>query len=112
MADTGKIVRGIVHYLDDELLPQMDGLPKVIGGIGMGMFMKNAQGTLESYKDKEWARMIGLVDEHGEYNLPQVYEETLKMVRKDPIVFELPMFGRITMREGDVSKLYTYINNA
>lgn len=110
--DTGKIVRGMAHFMDEEMLPQMTGMPKVLGGVGMGMFLNNAQHSLEAYKDKEWAKMIGLIDDRGEYCVEQVYEELLKQVRREPIVFDVPVIGRITMREQDVSRLYQHIMNA
>lgn len=110
--DTGQVVRGIASYLDAEMLPQMTGLPKVLGGVAMGLFLNNAQASLEEYKHKDWAKMIGLVDSHGEYNVAQVYEELLKQVQREAIVFDVPALGRITMREADIAKLYQHIMNS
>lgn len=110
--DTGQVVRGIAHYVDEEMLPQLTGLPRVLSGVAVGMFLNNAQGSLEEFKHREWAKMIGLVDEQGNYDVAQVYGELIKQVQREPIVFDVPMLGRITMREGDVARLYQHIMNS
>lgn len=112
MANTGQIVRGIAGYLDAEMLPQMTGLPKFASGIAMGLFLNNAQGALEQYRNAEWAKMIGLVDEAGEYDVPKVYELAVKQLQHEPLVFDIPMLGRVTMRESDMRKLYEHIMNS
>lgn len=111
MVDIDRIVRGVMRYLDREVLDKM-GWQRWVLGTGVSLYAKNAREIFEEWKDKEVIRMLGVVD--GDMiDLDKLHKELMEQARKGAITIDLPAgLGRVTLSDHDVDLMHNYIINA
>ena len=111
MVSIGKIEQGVAAYLDSELMPKLpaNGVQKVIVGTAMSLLIKRSGAILDSYKDNQLVKMLGIMDSEGNVDIDVLAEELKKNMPKDGLRVDVPIIGALTFKENDVDKLYEYI---
>lgn len=111
MVTIKQIEQGVAAYLDAELMPQLpaNGVQKVIAGTAMSILIKRSGEIIESYKDNQFVKMLGIMDSDGNIDVDTLAEELKKNMPKDGMKVDVPIIGELTFKENDVDKLYEYI---
>lgn len=107
-----KVIKGIMNYIDNEILIKIDGWQKWVVGAGAGMLMSNTSELFNNLKNNELIKILNIIDADNNINVPKLYEEIRKQAQKGPVDVNIPMIGTITLNATDVEKLYSYIKNA
>ena len=111
MVSIEKIEQGVAAYLDGELMPKLpaNGVQRVIVGTAMSLLIKRSGAILDSYKDNQLVKMLGIMDSEGNIDIDILAEELKKNMPKDGLRVDVPIIGALTFKENDVDKLYEYI---
>lgn len=109
MIPYNQVVNGVTKYIDNEILPKVEGLPKIAVGIMLAGAVKRGDSIIEQIKAIPVVKMIGIVDDENRVDIETIYEELKKQVAKEPLHMELPGVGRVTFTHEDVDKLYSHI---
>lgn len=106
--------RGLVKFVDAEILPGLSLSERVIVGGGAGVIASKLPGILERYADHRMVSALELYDrERRELDLDVVYNAVKPYIGPDPIPVKIPMTGltvKLTQREIDA--LYKCIKEA
>ena len=109
MIPYNQVVNGVTRYIDSEIIPKVNGLPKIAVGIMMAAAVKRGDSIIEQMKAMPVIKMLGIVDDENEIDIDIIYEETKKHLSREPMRMELPMVGILTFTESDIDKLYSHI---
>ena len=105
-----KVIKGIINYIDNEILIKIDGWQKWVVGAGAGMLMSNATEIFNNLKTNEFIKLLNIIDENNNtIDISRLYGEIRKQAQKGPVDLNIPMIGTITLNETDVDKIYNYI---
>lgn len=111
MVSVNKIEHGIANYLDAELMPrfQGNGVERVIVGTVASLVIRKSGAIVNSYKDNDLVKMLGIMDNDGNIDIDVLAEELKNNITKDGVKVNIPVIGTITFHKEDVTKLYDYI---
>ena len=102
---------GVAKYLDAELLPQ---LPRD-GAKGFGvqfvavLATKRLGALIRSYAESPVVKAMGIVDAHGNVDLPALRDAAMQTMPESGVVIDVPLAGKLTFYRADLEKLYQYI---
>ena len=107
-----KVIKGVMNYIDNEILIKINGWQKWVVGSGAGMLMNNTSELFNSLKNNELIKILNIIDADNNVNVLKLYEEIKKQAQKGPVDVNIPMIGTLTLNESDVDKIYSYIKTA
>lgn len=111
MVSFEKVMAGIDHYLDQEILSKM-GWQKWVIGTAADLYTRNATEIYHTLKDNDLVKMLGIIHDDM-IDLDIMHEELMKQARKGPVTIDLPLgMGRLTLNENDVELLRQHIMRA
>lgn len=107
-----QIEAGLAEFLDSELMPKLPdgGIQRVITGTAMGLLVKQSGNIIAEYGEHPFVKMLGIVDDKGDWDLETLKEELKKQFPKNGVDVDVPMVGTLTFKTEDVDKIYDYIN--
>lgn len=111
MVTVKQVQTGIVRYVDNDLLPHLEGMKKIGLGIYMGLASENIGAAIQKYKDHPAVAMLNVVTDDGMVDIDKVYTVAKPMFDQKQSI-DLPLIGRVTFDGSDVEKLYRYISEA
>lgn len=113
MVTFDQIERGVAAYLDNELMPMIpeQGFQKIIAGTAISLMIKKTSGKFEMFRENQFVKMMGVIDESGNVDVETLKDELKKQVPDAGVKVEVPMIGMLTFHKTDVDKLYSYIVN-
>lgn len=112
MATVDQIQRGITNFIDVEFAPQLDSAKTrwLVGGMG-ALLADNVGKVLEAKRDTAGMALLGIYTENGEVDLEALYKAFAPKMT-EPIKFDVPLVGRITIRREDIDRLVQHIREA
>lgn len=113
MVSIGKIEQGIAAYIDSELMPKLpsNGVQKLIAGTAISVLIKRSGTILESYKDNQIVKMLGIMDTDGNVDVDVLAEELKKNMPAEGVKVDVPVIGMLTFKKEDVDKLHKCITD-
>lgn len=107
-----QIETGLAEFLDSELMPKLPdgGIQRVITGTAMGLLVKRSGNIIKEYGEHPFVKMLGIVDDKGNWDLETLKEELKNQFPKNGVDVDVPMVGTLTFKTEDVDKIYDYIN--
>lgn len=102
------VLKGLVKFVDEELVTKMHGLNKWLFGTGAGIIASKGEHIFNSLKEIELLHTLELIHE-DKINVTCIYKELLRQAERGEIEIEIPMIGSIKLNHSDVEKLYRYI---
>lgn len=114
MVSTDKVMRGLVSYLENELVPNLPakGWQRPVFATAIALASKSVEKLIDTYKTNQLLVAIGVFDNCGMVDVDTVKSEFVKQMDMEGMVIDIPLLGAVTFHKGDVEKLYTYILNA
>lgn len=109
MVPYNQVVNGITKYIDNEIVPKVEGLSKLAVGIMLASAVKRGDGIVAQMKAIPFVKMLGIVDDDNRVDVETIYEELKKQVSREPISMALPGVGKVSFTHEDVDKLYAHI---
>lgn len=106
------IQNGTLKFIDNELLPKMQGWKKWTFGAAASLWLTNLPNVFQKIKENSFVGSLGIIDESGMINIEKLYAEFYKQAERTPVTFDIPVIGQITLDKTDVEKLYAYIKEA
>ena len=103
------VIHGVIKFIDEDLLPKMDGLKRWVFGTAAGIMAEKSRHIFDKLKHNELIKSLELIDENDHIDVACIYKELLKQAVHGPIEIDVPMLGVITLDKTDVEKLYRYI---
>lgn len=111
MVSIDKIEQGVAHYLDGELMPQLQssGWEKVLVGTAASLAIRRTSTIIAGYKDHKLVKMLGIMDDKGNVDVETLAIELKKNIPKEGFKVDIPIIGTMTFHKDDVDKLCEYI---
>ena len=109
MIPYNQVVNGVTRYIDDEIIPKLEGWSKLGMAIVLSGAVKRGDTLVEQIKAIPVVKMIGIVDDENRVDIETIYKELKKQLEKEPISMVLPGVGKVTFTHQDADKLYTHI---
>lgn len=115
MMPIDKVTRGIVAYLDNELMTQLpnDSLKKVGFGIFAALAARDPMKIIGSYISVDMLKMLGIIDAEGNNaDVELLREELKKRIPAEGVKMAIPLIGTVTLTAYDIDRMMNYINAA
>ena len=109
MANINQIQNGIVRYLDTDIISKMTGWQRWVFGAGASLAVANLSTTIDRWRSNEIVKMLGVVSETGDIDVPKVYQSIKQQSARGPITFDIPGMGSLTLNDADVDRIYNFI---
>lgn len=111
MVTIDQIEQGVVQYVQNEILPNMEetGVQRLVVGMAMGRFIKAKRIELEAMMDQELVKSLGYFDENKNVDLEALRDECKSQMSAKGLVVEHKLIGKLTFEKSDVDRLYDYI---
>lgn len=108
MVHIDRVAHGINRYVDDEIVPHVTGLNKILVGMYVGLM--DAHDLVNRYKDMPAIAALHIVD--GDMvDIDRVHDVAEKVFDQKQEIM-IPMLGKFTFDRSDVDKLYRYIQES
>lgn len=107
------VEKGIISYLDSELLAQYpaNGPQKWIIGSGIALIFRNTAGKVYDFLMGSTGKLLGISDENGLIDIDLVREVLKYRMPTDGVRIEAPLID-ITLKSEDIDVLYRYVTDA
>lgn len=109
MYNYSQVINGLARYIDEEIVSKIDGWQKWIVGAGLGMSLDKGVNIFNELKTNPMVKALGVIDNNDMVDVETLYKNVKKQAHNNPITFNVPMVGAMTLNESDVDKLYNYI---
>lgn len=111
MVTIDQAMRGIVRFVDTEILPHFPTGKGIGAGIMIALIMDGGKERILALRENPVVQMMGVMDETGNINIDRLYNAARpKLEQKLPV--SIPFIGDLTFDQNDVDKLYRYIKEA
>ena len=110
MIGATEAVNGLTRYVDNEILPHVDGWRKVALGAYVGLAGNRAVELLSKAADSPALAMTGAFTREG-IDIDMVYNEIVKRV-SEPVKVDIPTIGVFTLTASDIGTIYDYMRGA
>lgn len=114
MATIEQVQRGMVRFIDAEVVPHLSAMETLVVGSGGGLIAAKLPTAAKTLSEHKFVSALGLYDEErGEIDLDALYNAMKPYITPDPIPVKIPLIGitlKFTQREFDA--LYQYIKEA
>lgn len=115
MMPIDKVTRGIVAYLDNELMTHIpnDSFKKVGFGVAVALAARDPMKIISSYVNTDMLKMLGILNAEGNcIEIELLRDELKKRMPTEGIKIPLPVIGNVTMSSYDLDTMISYINAA
>lgn len=112
MVKLNQVQGGIIRYLDNEIMPKINGWQKWVFGAMAGTALNKTTNIFNALKQNEFIKMLEVIDKEDNIDLDTIYREFHKQAQKGAVTFDVPMIGAITLDHTDVEKIYRYIRES
>lgn len=109
MVTLNQVQNGVVKYIDNELIPNINGWQKWVFGALASTAMLKTTNIFNALKENPLVKMLEIIDENDNIDIDTIYREFMKQAQKGAVTFDVPMIGAMTLNHTDVEKLYRYI---
>ena len=111
MITIDQAMRGVVRFIDTEILPHLPTGKGIGAGIAVALIMDGGKERILALRENTVVQMMGVMDEAGNINIDRLYNAARpKFDEKQPDT--IPFIGDLTFDQNDVDKLYRYIKEA
>ena len=106
----GKVVNGIVRYIDKEIYPGMAEWQELMARVAVSRILSSEESLKASLSSNAFLRTFAIIDSDGSIDVDGLARDLkAEISKKGKIEIALPMFGRFRFSEADVDKLYEEI---
>lgn len=109
MVTLNQVQNGIVRYLDNEIIPVINGWQKWVFGALASTALTKTTNIFNALKHNEFIKMLEIIDSNDNIDIDTLYREFMKQAQKGAVTFDVPMIGPLTLNNTDVEKIYRYI---
>lgn len=114
MTTIEQVQRGMVRFIDAEVVPHLSAMEKLVVGSGGGLIAAKLPMVTKALSENKFVSALGLYDEtSGEVDIDALYNAMKPYITPDAIPVRIPFIGitlKFTQREIDA--LYQYIKEA
>lgn len=111
MITIDQAMRGVVRFIDTEILPHLPTGKGIGAGIAVALIMDGGKERILALRENPVVQMMGVMGEAGNINIDRLYNAARpKFEQKLPV--SIPFIGDLTFDQNDVDKLYRYIKEA
>ena len=110
MVSMQQFQRGIIQYIDSDIMPHLQGAQKLGVGVYVALAGNNLSKLIKAYMDKPYIQVLGVIDKDGNIDVDKLYSAAAPMFQngeKYPVQF--PIIGEIRFDKSDLEKLYQYV---
>ena len=110
MMEMARIRDGVLDYATERVLPKLSPGRQFVAGAALGLVAARADALMQELAKNELIKASGLMTENGMVDIDAVYEAAMvQMRRQRTLPVDIPMLGRMTFDESDLTELYRYI---
>lgn len=110
MVSMNQVQKGLMKYIDNDVLPHLTGMKRVGLGIYSGLAAQNFGAMVEKYKDHPAVSVLDVIDDNGNVDIDKLYKAAAPMFSSgERHTISIPLIGDMTVDRSDLEKLYQYI---
>ena len=111
MITIDQAMRGVVRFIDTEILPHLPTGKGIGAGIAVALIMDGGKERILALRENTVVQMMGVMDEAGNINIDRLYNAARPKFEQK-LQVSIPFIGDLTFDQNDVDKLYRYIKEA
>lgn len=99
--------KGLMRYIDSEIMPKLTGWRKVGMGAYIALIARNGRSLIAKYKDHPAVAVLNVTDGES-IDIDAVYNAILPYAG-EAIKIDIPAIGEISLNREDIDKIYRYM---
>lgn len=107
-----QVQRGVIRYVDNEMISKLTGGAKWAVGAFCALYANNLSKIAEELRNKPAIAMLGILPEGGGVDVDALYNALKPQADKCPITIDVPIIGSLTLNSNDVDRLYDCIRSS
>lgn len=112
MVSIDKVQRGVSRYLDEQLMPHMQGKNRwIVTGVAT-LYLSKLPQLIQTYAEKPAIKALGLVTQDGAIDIEAIFNSVRPAARVSPAEINIPLAGSISITEQDLDMMLRYIMQA
>ena len=114
MVSIDRVERGIVAYIDKEIMSKLpvDGWRRVAAGAGLTIAVRRGRQMLEQYKENPILNGMGIMNQAGDIDLDALRDALKANIAEQGFRVQVPALGVLTFKQADVDAIYNLIMNS
>jgi hypothetical protein len=105
-----KVIDGLSKYIDREVYVGMNDFQELVARVFIGRVLNNSESVKKALIDNGFIRTFGIIDEDGMVDVDTLANDVKREIgRKDKLVVNVPMFGKLTFTPSDIDVMVNYI---
>ena len=112
MITVDQAMRGVVRFIDTEILPHLPTGKGIGAGIAVALIMDGGKERILALRENPLIKTMGVMDESGNIDLDRLYNAARPRFDGQKLPVTLPLIGELRFDVNDLDKLYKYIQEA
>ena len=104
-------MRGALRFADNEVIPHLPGGKGIAAGVMLALIMESGKEKLLALRENPAMQMMQVLDENGNIELDRLYSAARPRF-ENKLAVSVPLLGELRFDQGDVDKLYKYMQEA
>lgn len=104
-------MRGVLRFADNEVIPHLPGGKGIAAGVMLALIMEGSKEKLLALRENPAVQMMQILDENGNIELDRLYSAARPRF-ENKLAVSVPLLGELRFDQGDVDKLYKYMQEA
>lgn len=104
-------MRGVLRFADNEVIPHLPGGKGIAAGVMLALIMEGGKEKLLALRENPAVQMMQILDENGNIELDRLYSAARPRF-ENKLAVSVPLLGELRFDQGDVDKLYKYMQEA
>ena len=111
MRSDEQVIRGIVSYIDNEVMPKMTTAGKWMVGAWTVLAAEKASSVIHVVLSHPAVTSLGVVDGSGMIDIDRIEKAFVESAERcGTIYIDIPMIGRMSYSAADIHNIASYIN--
>ena len=111
MVSAAQIRDGVLEYANAHILPKLTPGKQFAAGTALGIAAARAEELLRAIAENSAVKAMGVVSENGMVDIDALYNAAItQLKRQKTLPVDIPMIGRLTFDESDITELYRTIS--
>lgn len=113
MADLNQVKTGVLKYIDDEIMPHLDGTKKIGLGVYVALIADRLPEIVQKCENYPSIKMLDVIDGKGNIDIDRIYRAIAPMMKDgEKLLVSIPLIGDFRLDTADIEKIYRNIKGS
>lgn len=109
MINYEQFINGLVNYIDNEIIPQINGIKRIAFSVGSSIILKKGNQMFDDFKNNKIIHSLDILDKDNNINIDMLRDEIKDKINEGGETINIPMIGNLKINKEDINLIYRYM---